>query len=106
MSALARKKLKPRSLSKREVTREVKKPKAPEFSKGKLIDTTAVCRMLRRTPMMIYNYRKQKGLPFLLLPGGSSQVDGSKPPVRFYENEVRDWALLNRIPCYPLTDGD
>lgn len=67
---------------------------------NRLLTTADVCKFLRKTPMMVYLYRKNKSMPFVELPGGMSA--NAKKPIRFYEKDVRRWAKENNIPFYSV----
>lgn len=67
-----------------------------------MLDTHQVCQLLRKTPMSIHRYRKEKGLPFFHVETSLKTMDGKKPPVRFYMEDVVTWATSRKIPWYPL----
>src|SRR5262245_13975406 len=50
-----------------------------------------VCAALGRTAMTIHNWRRQKGLPSLNVPGDY------RPAVRYVPEDVRRWAIANDI---------
>lgn len=54
---------------------------------GVLLTTGQVQYMFNVTHMTIYNWRKLRALPFITLEGAK------KPPVRFDEGLILDWAL-------------
>ena len=51
-----------------------------------LLSTKDLCRLFNRTPMTIYLWRMNLGLPFISIPGVE------KAPVRFDLEKVSEWA--------------
>lgn len=72
------------------------------MSEKVVLDTHQVCQLLRKTPMSVHRYRKDKGMPFFHVETSLKSSDTAKPPVRFYMDEVITWASSNKIPWYPL----
>lgn len=55
-----------------------------------------VCKVLRKTPMTIHNWRREKNLPAIEVPGNR------RPAIRFSPDDVIRWAKLNNIEVFPL----
>lgn len=72
------------------------------MSEKTVLDTHQVCQLLRKTPMSIHRYRKDKGMPFFHVETSLKPADGKKPPVRFYMEEVIAWANGQNLPWFPL----
>jgi len=64
----------------------------PEVENGVQLTTKQISMMFDITTMTIYNWRKEKKLPFTHLEGGV------KPPVRYDEGAVLYWAEAHGIP--------
>lgn len=58
-----------------------------EKANGVMLTTSQVQYMFNVTPMTVYNWRKTRNMPFYTLEGHK------KPPVRFDEGLVLDWAF-------------
>lgn len=54
-----------------------------------MLTTADLCRMFQKTPMTIHLWRKNKGLPAVVIPGGK------RPTVRFVAKDVIRWAKKN-----------
>lgn len=57
-----------------------------ETENGRQLTTKQISKMFAVTTMTIYNWRKNKNMPFSHLEGGE------KPPVRYDEGAVMHWA--------------
>lgn len=61
----------------------------PGHENGVMLTHNQVCRMLDVTPATIHEWRKRFALPVVVLNGGR------KPPVRYDEGVVLEWARLH-----------
>lgn len=67
-------------------------PVSEDFKNGRELTTRQLTYMFDVTGMTILTWRKKRGLPCHQLPGGL------KPPVRFDEGLVIEWANRQGIP--------
>lgn len=57
-----------------------------------LITTEQCARLFKRTPLTVHIWRKDRGLPFVRIPGSG------RDPIRFRIKRVVAWAVEKRVP--------
>jgi hypothetical protein len=62
--------------------------------------TQNLCRLFGCTPMTITNWRRNKDLPTIIIPGGL------KPTVRFVPQDILRWARRNKIGVNRFDDSE
>jgi hypothetical protein len=73
-------------------------PETVEELKG-LMTTAQVADLFGKSPLTITLWRKEKGLPYVRIPG-----DG-RDTIRFHEGRVKKWAKKNQVQTSPAREG-
>ena len=55
-----------------------------------LWDCNIICRLFNKTYMTVYNWRKTRDMPHIIIPG-------NKNTIRFVPNDVLIWAAKNNV---------